>query len=548
MRRHITLLAILILLTFTIRTARADSASLLSNGNFEAAVGSPAWPEHWPRAEGASYEVEAGNHFLRLTPAKEGQMLTLYRAVDVKPEHKAFALSFRVRTTDLKRGKANWHDGRIILDFKSAAGDKLKHGPRHPNFSGTTKGGWIERTVEFSVPAGATKLEVMPALFQVASGQMDLDDLVLTPITAAAKVEALVKAAAPPAPWATPAAVAAVAAPAAERMPKELRVVGNQIQTSDGKAVWLQGLALPSMEWSAKGENILKSVEVGIDQWKANVIRLPIKDNFWFGHGPYQNDKGAAYRRTVADVVNMAAARGAYVIIDLHRYRAPEKDHAAFWTDVAGHYKDHPAVLFELLNEPHGITWDVWQRGGHVMDKKKGKDGVVDENAESTLAFESVGMQALLDAVRATGANNVVIAGGLDWGYDLGGVLDGHALVDTTSGHGVVYSSHVYPWKSDWQKKFLDAAARVPVFIGECGGEVERLAFIPPERHEDPHTWCPDFLGVVQRHKLHWTAWSFHPKASPRVIKDWEYTPTEFWGAYVKRALAGEGFEAKRMR
>ena len=55
-------------------------------------------------------------------------------------------------------------------------------------------------------------------------------------------------------------------------------------------------------------------------------------------------------------------------------------------------------------------------------------------------------------------------------------------------------------------------------------------------------------LGVIQKHKLNWTAWSFHPKSTPRVICDWDYTPTPFWGAFVKKALAGEQFEAKRLR
>ena len=36
-------------------------------------------------------------------------------------------------------------------------------------------------------------------------------------------------------------------------------------------------------------------------------------------------------------------------------------------------------------------------------------------------------MQALLDAVRDTGAKNVVIAGGLDWAYDMSGFLEGQA-------------------------------------------------------------------------------------------------------------------------
>ena len=32
------------------------------------------------------------------------------------------------------------------------------------------------------------------------------------------------------------------------------------------------------------------------------------------------------------------------------------------------------------------------------------------------------------------------------------------------------------------------------------------------------------------------------------VILDWEYTPTPYWGVYVKQALQGEKFEVKKMR
>ncbi len=49
-------------------------------------------------------------------------------------------------------------------------------------------------------------------------------------------------------------------------------------------------------------------------------------------------------------------------------------------------------------------------------------------------------MQALLDAVRGTGAKNVVVAGGLDWAYDMSGFLAGKQLVDKT-GHGVIYAN-----------------------------------------------------------------------------------------------------------
>src|SRR5690606_35892894 len=174
-------------------------------------------------------------------------------------------------------------------------------------------------------------------------------------------------------------------------------------------------------------------------------------------------------------------------------------------------------------------------------------DEPLPENDASLVAFESVGMQKLIDVIRETGAKNIVIVGGLDWGYDLSGIEKGFAL-DDKGGNGIVYSTHVYPWKRDWEGKFLMLVDKYPLFIGETGAQVDRMPFIPPERHEDPYTWAPDMLGLIQKHKIHWTGWSFHPRAAPTVIADWDYTPTPYWGAFVKKALAGQQFEMKKMR
>lgn len=183
---------------------------------------------------------------------------------------------------------------------------------------------------------------------------------------------------------------------------------------------------------------------------------------------------------------------------------------------------------------------------GGVMDRKTSST-VAAENTEQLKAFDSIGMQRLVDVVRATGARNIVIAGGLDWAYDISGVINGYAL-DDRGGHGVIYCTHVYSWKKGWQAKFLDVAAHHPIIITECGAPQERLPFITEDAHEAPDTWVPDFLGLVQKHKLHWTGWSFHPKASPVLLNDWTYEPTPYWGAPAKRALAGEPFELQRMR
>ncbi len=545
-------LAILAAVLFSLlgATSTADTprpASLLSNGDMEAAGQSSNWPDAWPHPEGASWEMEGQNHFLRLRASQPARTLVVYRVVKLRPEDEAYSLRFRVRYSGLKRGKENWHDGRIILDFKDALGKKLKSGVAPPSFTGDSNG-WLERQLTFLKPDVARTFEIMPALFWPEAGTLDLDDITLVSIPAeplrVARAAAEAKEAARIASLPRP--VPKVAVPAADTLPEELHVVGRNLQTRSGRVVWLQGLAIPSLEWSAGGEHVLESIRVAIDRWNANCIRLPIRDDFWTGHGPYQNDGGLGYRQLIDDAVNSCGGRGAYIVLDLHRFRAPGQEHLAFWKDLAGRYKNHPAVLFELFNEPHDISWKVWRDGGFVSDEKSSTVAAA-ENSQGLKGFSSVGMQSLLETIRREGAKNIVIAGGLDWGYDLSGILKGYAL-DDRGGHGVVYSSHVYPWKGDWPGKFLALAASYPLFLGEVGADIQKMDFLPANRQEDPYTWVPDMLGLIQSEKLNWTAWNFHPKSTPRVILDWTYTPTPFWGAFVKKALAHEPFVSKKMR
>lgn len=541
------LLTILFFVACLASTSRAadGTPSLLSNGDFESANGEK--PADWSMGKGATWANEGSNHFLRLNTPQPGETAMVFRAVALKPEIKALELKFKVRYEGIQRGKQSWFDGRIMMNFKDASGDEVKPGPKPPTFNGTATA-WKDHMHQFKVPAGATSLELMFTLFNAKSGQLDFDEIALTPIPVepleAAEAEAQTKEAARIAALAKP--KPQVPVPSADKLPLELHVAGNQIVNASGQAVWLQGVAIPSLEWSGGGEHILESIGVAIKDWKVSCIRLPVRENFWSGHGPYQNDGGMKYRQLVDDSINLCAGSGVYLVLDLHDFRAPTEVHAAFWKEIAQRYKNNPAVLFELFNEPHDLTWEVWRNGGTVTDKKK-SSGTLTENKEKLTTFTTIGMQHLVDVVRKEEAKNIVIAGGLDWSYDLSGILTGYAL-DDHNGNGIVYSSHVYPWKSDWQGKFVDVAAKHPLFLGEVGAEIQRMEFVPANRQEDPYTWSPDMLGLIQKYKLNWTAWNFHPKSTPRVILDWNYTPTPFWGEFVKKALAGEKFEMKKMR
>ena len=524
----------------------STSGSLISNGSFEEDKKSAGWPDGWGRLKtGGSWEVENGNHFLRLTATEPGTTVMIHRVIDLPADAKALELTWRQRVSNLKPGKEAWFDARIMMEFKDAAGRKIKGAPAPP-YTRSNTAGWVEKSTKFLVPEGAVSLEFMPSLFQVERGTLDLDDIVLKPTDTAALL-ATQKAA----EEAKRLAYVAPEAPQKSKWPQELHVEGNKVLGKDGKPVWLQGVNVVSLEFLVQGDHLLKSALVAVDTWKSNIIRLPVKEEYWFARTGGQKDGGAAYRELVENVITLVANRGAYVLLDLHRFRAPKQEHAEFWKDAAMKFKDHPAVLFDLFNEPHGTSWEVWRDGGFVAEKKKPADEdaflTPEEKAKGAQGFQSIGMQALVDAVRSTGARNIVVTGGLDWAYDLSGIANGFALKDT-SGNGIIYSTHIYPWKRGWQEKVLVVADKHPILVGEVGADIKKMDFIPADAQEDPYTWVPDMLGFMQKHRLHWTGFSFHPAATPVMITGWDYTPTPFWGAFAKDALAGKQFEMKKMR
>jgi cellulase/cellobiase CelA1 len=90
----------------------------------------------------------------------------------------------------------------------------------------------------------------------------------------------------------------------------------------------------------------------------------------------------------------------------------PDAQYApAFWASVARTFGSDRTVVFDLFNEPYpdratstaDQAWACWRDGGTCPG----------------IGYEVAGMQDLVDAVRGTGATNVVLAGGLTWSNDL---------------------------------------------------------------------------------------------------------------------------------
>ncbi len=326
--------------------------------------------------------------------------------------------------------------------------------------------------------------------------------------------------------------------------PLPLKVVGTSILDSGNKPVWLRGVNAASMEWTSDGQgHILQTVNTAIHDWHVNIVRLPLSQDRWFGYGPEQTNNYMAYRELVRKLVETCQTNHCYIILDLHwsdcnewganigQHSMPDLNSVAFWKDFAPVYANNPAVLYDLYNEPHDVSWNAWLNGGMITDTPNNR-----WVKQTPRTYEAVGMQRLLDTVRATGAKNVVVAGGLDWAYDFSGILEGRQLSDP-HGNGVIYANHCYDNKHDsvdtWVAKMEKASATLPVIVSEFGGNSGPSRVVPEDN------WLLHVLEALNDHHWSWVAWDLHTSARPNLISDWNYTPTAHFGVYVKEALTG---------
>ncbi len=330
-----------------------------------------------------------------------------------------------------------------------------------------------------------------------------------------------------------------------------LHVAGNQLRDAANTPVVLRGVNIISLEWRPDGDNVLQAVDIALHDWHANLLRLPVNQDFWFGHdqawtGGESGDGGAAYRELVDQVINVARANNAYVLLDLHwsdmgnwgssngQHFLPDDNSTVFWQDAAPRYANDPAVLFDPYNEPHFASdqpsdadFALWRDGGWV-----------NETGEFFGWYHSPGMQGLIDTIRATGANNIVTPEGLNWGSNLTGVLTGYALSDPAG--NLMYQSHLYPNKlaDDGVASSVEAVARdYPIYVGEWGS-----GGTPGWDNPGAAQSNRDMLAYLDSHpNFSWTAWALTPDLGGEynLLTDWNGAATSSdYGALVKDSLA----------
>ena len=273
--------------------------------------------------------------------------------------------------------------------------------------------------------------------------------------------------------------------------------------------------------------------------WHANVMRLPLNEDCWLAiNGMPAATSGANYQAAIGAFVNLAVASGLIVEVNLHfggggmivptndDYPGLDVDHApAFWRSVANYFKGNPSVIFNLINEPFGISWPCLRDGGCTAKlKHKG-------------SWQVVGTQSIVSTVRATGGINPIIIAGLDWSDDLSQWLQ---YVPIDPAKQLIAGFHTYAAPLDktcvtqscWDSVLAPIlAAGYPLVINEFGEGDCRHDYI-----DKVMNWADAQTPKVGYWGWDWTTLSC--RKEPSLLRDSSGTPSNYGLGLKQRLLA----------
>jgi hypothetical protein len=331
----------------------------------------------------------------------------------------------------------------------------------------------------------------------------------------------------------------------ASSAPPQLHVSGNKLINASGTPVIVHGMNRSGAEyacvqgWGFFDGPVDEASILAMKSWThVTAVRVPLNEACWNAES-YVSPAfaGASYINAVKAYVSLLNANGLVVILDLHwtdglytgtssgcssaqaTCQKPMPDAAQaipFWTSVASTFKGNNAVVFDLFNEPYASRatgdatsgWQCWLNGGTCAG----------------IGYQVAGMQAMVNAVRSTGAANVLMLGGEEYSNDLSQWL---AYEPTDPAGNLVASWHSYSFntcaaQSCWTSQVAPVIAKVPVVVGEmgesdCGGSYMNS--------------LTSWLATQGTGYLAWTwdAWGSCPNV---LITDYAGDPTPFGAAY----------------
>lgn len=302
--------------------------------------------------------------------------------------------------------------------------------------------------------------------------------------------------------------------------PPGLHVSGAHL-TKDGYEFLPRGfnmIGLLTPAWCGSGQGTNAAAHWGQTEldaakgWNANTLRFQVSQRGLADPTIAQGSRDA-YLQRVVDGVHLARSNGFVVVVSMQdqsigcglAHPLPSDLTTNAWTVLAPALMDDPYVMFELFNEPApsntAAAWVQWRDGG--------------SGPSTNLGDNPVGHQALVGLLRGLGAQNVLIADGLNKAGRLSGLLP---LTDPAG--QLMYGVHPYfmsTGPSWWDQQFGFLTDTTPIIATEwnfvsCTDSNINLA--------------QQLLPYLEEHDIGLLAHAFDAGGNT-VTNDWTWTPTE---------------------
>jgi hypothetical protein len=205
-----------------------------------------------------------------------------------------------------------------------------------------------------------------------------------------------------------------------------LRVRGNALLDRNGFNVELSGVNVPEAVAVQPTNRVL--FKVIRRRWNFNSVRLPVSVSKWArGGDAYVAEIGGAIRQA-------NEAKLAVVLVAREDAALPSPVMLRFWTVWAERFKTNDAIVFDVFDRPSpaGIPgystarrdakqWEYWLNGGTTTDGRT-----------------AIGMKHLVEAIRTTGAKQVVAVQAFSDSFGFQGLDPAHWIPD----QNVIYEIH----------------------------------------------------------------------------------------------------------
>ncbi|WUW10827.1 glycoside hydrolase family 5 protein [Streptosporangium sp. NBC_01469] len=258
----------------------------------------------------------------------------------------------------------------------------------------------------------------------------------------------------------------------------QLRVCGTKLCNKNGKQIQLRGMSTHGLQWYRQCVTNGSLTALATD-WKADVVRL----STYVQEGGYETNP-RAFTDLAHTLIEQVSAQGMYVIVDWHMLTPGDPNYnlaraRTFFTEIAQRHAARPNILYEIANEPSGVSWSTIK--GYA--------------------------EQIIPVIRAQDPDGIVLVGTRAWSSL--GVSEGASETEVTgnpvNASNIMYTFHFYA--ASHGTEYLDtlsrAADRIPMFVTEFG--TQNYA----GEDANDFTMSQRYLDLMASKKISWVNWNF---------------------------------------